>query len=112
MICGVHSNPGMEGVFLAGGSATANPFPQKKAARTVFCSCREASDATYFQQGRRQSLPPHQLEYIHHSIDSTESKYRNRNYFHRLGDSEGGTLPSNAKHFRAERKWTSQILNK
>jgi hypothetical protein len=44
------------------------------------CSCREASDATYFQLVKRQSLPPRSLEYIHHSIDSTERKYKNRNY--------------------------------
>ena len=45
------------------------------------CSCREASDANYFQLRKRQSLPPSQLEYIHRNIDSEESKYKNRNYF-------------------------------
>jgi hypothetical protein len=30
--------------------------------------------------GWRYTLPPPQLEYIHHSIDSEESKYNNRNF--------------------------------
>src|ERR1035437_4001213 len=45
------------------------------------CSCREASDANYFQPRGWQALPPPQLEYIHHSIDLVEVKYKNRNYF-------------------------------
>jgi hypothetical protein len=49
------------------------------------CSCREASDANHFQPRWQQTRPPPQLEYIHHSIDSEESKYNNRNFLNLIG---------------------------
>src|SRR5215469_5371361 len=53
---------------------------QKKTARTFCCSCREASDANYSRRrGRR--LPLSSPEYLHDTIDSQKSKYKNRNSF-------------------------------
>src|SRR5579863_10359954 len=53
---------------------------QKKTARTFSCSCREASDANYFRVGEAAKPTP-QPEYLHHTIDPKECKYRNRDFF-------------------------------
>jgi hypothetical protein len=57
-------------------------FKQKKAARTVVCSCREASDATCISRnvnfrlnnlyGRKPTLP---LKEIYHNMDVENGKY-------------------------------------
>lgn len=59
---------------------------KKKTARALSYSCREASDAN-FSQLLGGILAPSSLRYIHHTIDSEESKYKNR-YF-RWEGSEG-----------------------
>jgi hypothetical protein len=53
---------------------------QKKTARTVSCSCREASDANYFQlwSDLKRSAPS--PEYLHDTIDRAYLKYKNLNF--------------------------------
>jgi hypothetical protein len=53
---------------------------QKKTARTFCCSCREASDANYFQLwcGHEDRSPS--LEYLHDTIDSVLGKYKNLDF--------------------------------
>ena len=57
-----------------------NYFKQKKTARTFCCSCREASDANYFQVWRDQEDHSPSPEYLHDTIDSILSKYKNLNF--------------------------------
>ena len=50
----------------------------KKDGTNVFCSCREASDATYLLSKMGDSCHP-RLQYLHLTIDSRECKYQNPN---------------------------------
>ena len=52
----------------------------KKDGTNVFCSCREASDANYFRVRHDQEDHSPSPEYLHHTIDSVLSKYKNRNF--------------------------------
>jgi hypothetical protein len=49
----------------------------KKDGTNVFCSCREASDANYFRLWRGQEDHSPSPEYLHNTIDSLGSKYKN-----------------------------------
>jgi hypothetical protein len=51
----------------------------KKDGTNGFCSCREASDANYFQLWCDQDRSP-SLEYIHDTIDWFRSKYKNSDF--------------------------------
>jgi hypothetical protein len=48
----------------------------KKDGTNVFCSCREASDANYFQLRCDQEDRSPSLEYLHDTIDRLRSKYK------------------------------------
>jgi hypothetical protein len=48
----------------------------KKDGTNVFCSCREASDANYFQRWCDQEDRSPSLEYLHDTIDRLRSKYK------------------------------------
>jgi hypothetical protein len=48
----------------------------KKDGTNVFCSCREASDANYFQLRCDQEDRSPSLEYLHDTIDWLRSKYK------------------------------------
>ena len=52
----------------------------KKDGTNVFCSCREASDANYFQLRCDQEDRSPSLEYLHDTIDSLPSKYQNSDF--------------------------------
>jgi len=52
----------------------------KKDGTNVFCSCREASDANYFQLWCDQEDRSPSLEYLHDTIDSLRSKYQNSDF--------------------------------
>lgn len=48
----------------------------KKDGTNGFCSCREASDANYFQLRCDQEDRSPSLEYLHDTIDRLRSKYK------------------------------------
>jgi len=52
----------------------------KKDGTNVFCSCREASDANYFQLWCDHEDRSPSLEYLHDTIDSLRSKYKNSDF--------------------------------
>ena len=55
-------------------------WTKKDGTNGLACSCREASDANYFQL-RCGIAPAPSLEYIQLTIDSIYVKYKNRNFY-------------------------------
>jgi hypothetical protein len=74
----VKGREGLEGGLKLKGEERDYEGATKKDGTNVFCSCREASDANYFRVGGKASHS--QPEYIHLTIDSEESKYKNQDF--------------------------------